>query len=209
MIARAVIAVAILLGASVASSRAIRADEVAVLRESLVTLPTVIDGWHGRPAPPLADDVLAQLGVDDYVNRTYVKGAAAPIGLYIGYYASQRQGDTIHSPQNCLPGAGWHPVSSGIREISAGGRTLRVNEYIIEKGLSRQVVLYWYQGRGRVIASEYANKAFLMLDAARLHRTNGGLVRVLAPVSASTDDTTKQATAFAAALFPFLDAYLP
>ena len=209
MIARAVIAIALLLGASFASSRAIRADDVAVPREALATLPSIIDGWHGRPAPPLADDVLAQLGVDDYVSRTYVKGAAAPIGLYIGYYASQRQGDTIHSPQNCLPGAGWHPVSSGIREISAAGRTLRVNEYVIEKGFARQVVLYWYQGRGRVVANEYANKALLMLDAARLHRTNGGLVRVLAPVTASTDDTTKQAAAFAAALFPFLDAYLP
>jgi EpsI family protein len=207
MIARAAIAMTILVAASLISSRTIRADEAQIPREALGTLPSTIDGWQGRSAP-LADDVLEQLGVDDYVNRTYVKGSA-PIGLYIGYYASQRQGDTIHSPQNCLPGAGWHPVSSRIREITSGGRTLRVNEYIIEKGLSRQVALYWYQGRGRVIASEYANKALLMLDAARLHRTNGGLVRVLAPVSVSTDETTKDAAAFAAALFPFLDRYLP
>jgi len=207
MIARAAIAVTMLAAASLISSRTIRADEVPIPREALGALPTVIDGWQGRSAP-LADDVLAQLGVDDYVNRTYVKGRA-PIGVYIGYYASQRQGDTIHSPQNCLPGAGWHPVSSGIREISAGGRTLRVNEYIIEKGLSRQVALYWYQGRGRVIANEYANKALLMFDAATLHRTNGGLVRVLAPVLASTEETTREAAAFTAALFPFLDRFLP
>ncbi len=209
MIGRAIIAVALLAGASILSSRTIRADEVSVARESLASLPAVIDGRQGRPAAPLADDVLAQLGVDDYVNRTYLKPGAAPIGLYIGYYASQRQGDTIHSPQNCLPGAGWRPVSSGLRDIDAGGRTLRVNEYVIEKGMSRQVVLYWYQGRGRVIANEYANKALLMLDAARLHRTNGGLVRVLAPVTLSTADTTNDAVAFAAALFPFLDKYLP
>ena len=207
MIARATIALALLLAASVISSRTIRADEAAIPREELGTLPPVIDGWQGRSAP-LADDVLAQLGVDDYVNRTYVK-SGTPIGLYIGYYASQRQGDTIHSPQNCLPGAGWHPVSSAIRDINAGGRTVRVNEYVIEKGLSRQVALYWYQGRGRVVANEYANKALLMLDAATLHRTNGGLVRVLAPVSTSTDETRKAATAFAVALFPFLDKYLP
>jgi EpsI family protein len=138
-----------------------------------------------------------------------MKSGASPIGLYVGYYASQRQGDTIHSPQNCLPGAGWHPVSSAIREIHTGGRTVRVNEYIIEKGTSRQVVLYWYQGRGRVVANEYANKGLLMLDAARLHRTNGGLVRVLAPVSLSTADTARDASAFAAALFSHLDKYLP
>jgi EpsI family protein len=207
VIARATIAVLLLVAASVISARTIRADEASIAREELGTLPSVIDGWQGRAAP-LADDVLAQLGVDDYVNRTYIKDGA-PIGLYIGYYASQRQGDTIHSPQNCLPGAGWHPVSSTIRELSAGGRTVRVNEYVIEKGLSRQVALYWYQGRGRVIANEYANKALLMLDAATIHRTNGGLVRVLAPVSMSTDDTKRQATAFAVALFPFLDRYLP
>ena len=207
MIARAALAVTMLVAASLISSRTIRADEAPIPREALGALPAVIDGWQGRSAP-LADDVLAQLGVDDYVNRTYVKGRA-PIGVYIGYYASQRQGDTIHSPQNCLPGAGWHPVSSGIREISAGGRTLRVNEYVIEKGLSRQVALYWYQGRGRVIANEYANKALLMFDAATLHRTNGGLVRVLAPVLASTEETTGEAVEFTAALFPFLDRFLP
>ena len=207
MIARASIAVVLLLSASVISSRTIRADEARIPREELGTLPSVIAGWQGRSAP-LADDVLSQLGVDDYVNRTYVKDGA-PIGLYIGYYSSQRQGDTIHSPQNCLPGAGWHPVSSTIREINADGRTVRVNEYVIEKGLSRQVALYWYQGRGRIIANEYANKALLMFDAATLHRTNGGLVRVLAPVSISTDETKKEATAFAVALFPFLDRYLP
>ena len=210
MIVRAAIAVAILAGASLVSSHTIRADEVAVPRDPLATLPDTIEGWEGRAAAPLADDVLAQLGVDDYVNRTYVKsGAAAPIGLYIGYYGSQRQGDTIHSPQNCLPGAGWHPISSGLRTISSGGRTLRVNEYVIEKGISRQVVLYWYQGRGRVIANEYTNKALLMLDAARLHRTDGGLVRVLAPVTVSAEDATKDAVTFAAALFPLLDKYVP
>ena len=209
MIVRAVIAVALLVGASAASTRAIRADEVPVARQALTTLPFTIDRWRGRPAAPFADDVLAQLGVDEYVNRTYTGSTGAPIGLYIGYYASQRQGDTIHSPQNCLPGAGWHPVSSSIREIAAGGRRVGVNEYVIEKGFSRQVVLYWYQGRGRVVANEYANKALLMVDAARIHRTNGGLVRVIAPVVLSTADAKADAIAFAAALFPHLDRYLP
>ena len=106
----------------------------------------------------------------------------SPVGIYIGYYASQRQGDTIHSPQNCLPGAGWHPVETGVGNLQADGRTVTVNEFVIQKGLDRQVVFYWYQGRGRVVANEYANKAFLMLDAARLHRTNGGLVRLIAPI---------------------------
>ena len=95
-----------------------------------------------------------------------------PVGLYAGYYRSQRQGDTIHSPQNCLPGAGWRPVSSATINLTSPGGSVPVNQYVIQKGLDQQVVLYWYQGRGRVVANEYANKALLMWDAATLQRTN-------------------------------------
>jgi hypothetical protein len=80
---------------------------------------------------------------------------------------------------------------------------------VIQKGLDRQVVFYWYQGRGRVIANEYANKALLMLDAARLHRTNGGLVRMITPVVTTAEAATRELTAFATLAFPLLDAHLP
>jgi EpsI family protein len=152
--------------------------------------------------------VVARLGVDDYISRRYSR-AESSVGLYVGYYHSQRQGDTIHSPQNCLPGAGWRPVVSRTTGVRAGGRTLRVNEYVIQKGLDRQVVFYWYQGRGRVVANEYANKALLMLDAARLNRTNGGLVRMIAPVVTTTDAAVEELTAFVSALFPRLSRHLP
>ena len=75
------------------------------------------------------------------------------------------------------------PVPAGCRSetavthLRAGDRIVPVNQFVIQKALDRQVVFYWYHGRGRVTANEYANKAFLMLDAAHLHRTNGGLVR--------------------------------
>lgn len=208
MIARAAIVAILIVGAGVYGMRA-SSSEATVAREPLATLPLDLDGWQGREAPPLADDVLGQLGVDDYVNRQYLSEAGAPIGVYVGYYASQRQGDTIHSPQNCLPGAGWRPVESGEAQIAAGGRTLTVNRFVIQKGLDRQVVYYWYQGRGRVIANEYANKAWLMLDAARLNRTSGGLVRLITPVTTTADAATRELSSFAAALVPYLDRYLP
>ena len=208
MIARTLIVIAMLASAGIYASRGAAAEAV-VHREALSALPLTIGDWSGREAAPLADDVAAQLGVDDYVNRRYAREGSVPIGLYVGYYDSQRQGDTIHSPQNCLPGAGWRPVASRIAEVGADPRTLSVNEYTIQKGLDRQVVLYWYQGRGRVVANEYANKALLMLDAARLNRTNGGLVRVIGPVVTTTDATVAELSAFVAALFPHLDEYLP
>jgi len=131
------------------------------------------------------------------------------VALYVGYYASQRQGDTIHSPQNCLPGAGWRPVSAERTTVDFGGRTVPVNRFIIQKGLDRQAVFYWYQGRSRVVASEFANKAWLMLDAARLRRTDGGLVRAITPVSSTPDAAFATLTTFSTALFPYLSSRLP
>jgi len=207
MIARGLVVVAMLICASLTGARA--SHEAPVERASLSTLPRTIAGWHGRESSPLTGDVLAQLGVDDYINRTYTAEGATPIGLYAGYYTSQRQGDTIHSPQNCLPGAGWQPVSSTTISLGAGGRSLPVNQYVIQKGVDRQVVLYWYQGRGRVVASEFANKAYLMWDAAVLRRTNGGLVRVISPLPPSGGNSVQDAVRFATAIIPSLDRLMP
>jgi EpsI family protein len=207
MIARAALVVALLVGTRiyVASSD----TEARVPRQPLTALPLTIGGWTGRDAAPFADDVLEQLGADDYVNRNYVGDSGVPISLYVGYYASQRQGDSIHSPQNCLPGAGWQPVEAGVFGLGPRGRQVSVNRYVVQKGLDRQVVLYWYEGRGRVIANEYVNKFWLMLDAARLHRTDAGLVRLIAPVLSDPARATEDAAAFGAALLPYLSLSLP
>ena len=143
--------------------------------------------------------------------RTY-SAANQHVGLYVGYYRSQRQGDTIHSPMNCLPGAGWVPVDAGRSRIAAaGGGDVEVNRYLIQKGEDRQVALYWYEGRGRTVASEYWSKAYLVWDAASRNRTDGALVRVLSPVARgeSTADAARRAEAFAARLLPLLPAYVP
>ena len=208
MLGRTAIVLVLLVAAGTYGSRA-GSEETVVQREPLAALPLSLGDWEGHEASPLADDVLAQLGVDDYVNRQYVHGGSLPVGMYVGYYASQRQGATIHSPQNCLPGAGWRPVEEGVSTLQIGDKAVPVNQFVIQKGLDKQVVIYWYQGRGRVIANEYANKALLMLDAARLHRTNGGLVRLIAPVLSTPDAAKAELAAFAALVFPHLDRHLP
>lgn len=208
MIGRAAILIVLLLATGVYASRT-GTVEARVDRQPLSALPAQIGEWTGREAPPLANDVVGQLGVDDYVNRRYVRAGDVPIGVYIGYYGSQRQGDTIHSPQNCLPGAGWQPILAGRATITAGNEAVPVNRYVIQKGLDRQVVLYWYQGRGRIIANEYVNKLMLMVDAARLRRTNGGLVRLIAPVATTTEAASAELTRFSAALVPHLSVHLP
>ena len=140
--------------------------------------------------------------------------AESPVALYVGYYESQRTGDTIHSPQNCLPGAGWLPVRTSRIDLRVPGREepVTVNSLLIQKGLERQVVLYWYQSHGRVVASDYLSKAYLVYDAARHRRSDAAMVRVISPVGPSdTSDreTEARAARFIQAMFPDLERLLP
>jgi EpsI family protein len=212
VIGRAALLSVMILSAGLYGAR-VGSHETTVSRTALTGLPRTLDEWSGRMDVPLGADVIGVLGVDDYLNRSYVNASGQPVHLYIGYYGSQRQGDTIHSPLNCLPGAGWQIMHGGRTALDVGASRLTVNRYVIQKGLDRQVALYWYQGRGRVIANEYANKFWLLIDSAWLHRSNGSLVRVLAPVaggaSASVDAADRAAADFTRALYPRLAAYLP
>ena len=210
------IAVCALLGATTVFLANARAAEVAVPRTPFDTFPRDIGPWKSIVDPPLEEDVLRVLGVDDYLSRVYYQSPTVAVGLYMGFYGSQRQGDTIHSPLNCLPGAGWEPVSQGrvrIDNADGRGRDITVNRYIVQKGLDRQLVLYWYQSHGRVVASEYTSRLYLIHDAIRLNRTDGSMVRVIAPIKIDATDNgasaERLAEEFVRAIFPLLPAYLP
>jgi len=168
-----------------------------------------VGNWSGQELP-LAGQIVQAVGVSDYTNRIYFRPANPPVQLYIGYYANQRAGDTMHSPKNCLPGSGWDPISAGYAAIPLTTyRQIVVNDYVIQKDLDKQMVWYWYQGRGRVIASEYAGKFWMVTDAISRNRTDGALVRLITPM---TDDETKarmRLISFAQSLFPDLDAIIP
>lgn len=214
VLARAAAICLLLVGASVFLSNA-RKPEAPLERTKLAQFPMTVDGWRAVVDPPLDKDILRVLGVDDYLSRAYYKGNQA-IGLYLGFYESQRQGDTIHSPLNCIPGSGWEPISEGrldIANVDGKGRNVRINRYLIQKGLDRQLVLYWYHGRGRVVADEYVSRALLVKDAIFTNRTNGSLVRVIVPLSIGDEHNVDQAEAlgqnFVRDIFPLLDPYLP
>ncbi len=167
--------------------------------------------------PPFTEQVLKVLGLDDYLTRLYRSSDGTYADLYVGYWKSQRQGDTMHSPQNCLPGAGWEPVSQTLLTFpdprNPTGAPLSVNRFMIQKGLERQLVLYWYQGRGRVVGSEYWSKIYLVLDAARYNRTDAALVRIVVPVGGTSkeaeDAAQKSALDFVNQLMPALSKFLP
>ena len=188
--------------------------EIVPIRESLDGMPLRIGPWTGGPSQIMESKVLSILGVDDYVNRTYVSPDLFPAHLYVGYYESQRSGDTMHSPLNCLPGAGWNPVKRGHISIPVGnGAAIEINRIVIMKGGEKQVVLYWYQSHGRVVASEYWGKIYTVIDAVRTNRTDAALVRVVCPVAgmgaASEKDAEERAVEFVKELFPLLERFLP
>lgn len=206
----------LMMGATTVFLANARRSEVPVARTSFDSFPMTLQNWRATVDPPLSEDILRVLGVDDYLSRIYYRADGAAVGLYMGFYGSQRQGDTIHSPLNCLPGAGWEPVQEGrltINNIDGAGRDVTVNRYVVQKGLERQLVLYWYQSHGRVVASEYTSKLMLINDAIRINRTDGSLVRVIAPIPVSAEDdgaaAEKLAESFVRVLFPQLPAYLP
>jgi EpsI family protein len=183
--------------------------EPVVSHQPLRELPYAIAGRTGQESP-LQEQVIQAVGVSDYTNRFYFEQADAPIQLYIGYYASQKTGDTIHSPKNCLPGSGWDPVTSGYATIPIPGQhSVVVNEYVIQKDQEEQLVFYWYQGRGRVIASEYAGKFWMMMDAITRNRTDGALVRVVTPMSDGEANAHARLLGFTQILFPNVDALIP
>ena len=180
--------------------------------EPLSQFPRAIAGWTGRDLP-IDRETLDVLGAGDFLSRVYTgNGGAQPIGLFIGYFPSQRTGASIHSPKNCLPGAGWAFESSRYVDLNdASGKAHRVGEYIIANGEDRQFVIYWYQAHGRSVANEYLAKIYLVTDAMRMNRTDGALVRVIAPIDPREGESAARARAeaFVAQLAPMLPRFIP
>ena len=205
---RLAVTAAVLLGAFILLHSASHGEPV-VSHQPLRDLPYSVGPWSGQESP-LSERIVQAVSVSDYTNRFYFADGIAPVQLYVGYYGSQKTGDTIHSPKNCLPGAGWEPVHSGSATISvAGGRQIVVNEYVIQREENKQLVFYWYQGRGRVIASEYAGKFWMVADAISRNRTDGALVRLITPISDSEAGARARLVGLTQDLFPPLDGIIP
>lgn len=133
----------------------------------------------------VTDEERRVAGMSDYVARVYYRDSTVAFTTYVGYYDRQTQGKTIHSPRNCLPGAGWEILSGDRRAVRVGGNSYILNHYLLKNGPLTAVVYYWYQGRGRVVANEYLVKWNLLRDAALAGHTEEALVRIVVPVHSS------------------------
>lgn len=206
--------VAVVLLASVAILLQVRKHgEVFPPRLTLQQFPRELGTWAGTDVP-LEQDVLEKLGPGDFLVRIYQNQSEPQpyVDLYIAYFPSQRAGDAIHSPKNCLPGAGWSPVQSSRIALNLPGHApFPANLYVIEKGDAKQVVLYWYWAHNRGVASEYWAKFYLVADSIRMNRSDGALIRLTTPLQPgeSVLSAEHRMLPFADLVQPLVSTYIP
>ncbi|HOK47925.1 MAG TPA: EpsI family protein [Bryobacteraceae bacterium] len=210
---RAVQAATVLLVLQTLGLYAVSRREEVPLARPLASFPVQLGSWGMVQEGVVEKEVRDVLKADDLLTRTYynpAEGRAAH--LFVAYFKSQRTGQAPHSPKNCLPGSGWVPSESDFLTIKVPGveEPIRVNRYVVAKGEEQSVVLYWYQSRDRIIASEYLARLYMIADAIRYNRTDTALVRVVVPVIADeTETATKTAEQFVQSFFATLKQYLP
>jgi len=203
----------VVLAAGASSFLAERAAAVPE-RKVFATMPLLLDDWRGRELA-LDREIVAALKVSDFIMADFRRATdPAAVNFYVAYYNSQRKGESVHSPQACIPGDGWRIEDFGQRqlaEITAAGQPLTVNRVIIRKGDLQQLVYYWFPQRDRFLTNEYWVKWYIFWDALTRNRTDGALVRLVTPILgpdgiAAAD---RRLSGFAAVLFPRLTPFFP
>ncbi len=187
--------------------------EAVPLAPPLSGFPSQVGGWTLATEGLIEKEIRDVLRADDILNRVYTDAdGRQSASLFVAYFKTQRTGQAPHSPKNCLPGSGWVPSESETAVIPVSGRAepIKVNRYVVSRGSNRSVVMYWYQSRDQVIASEYAAKIRLVLDSIRYNRSDTALVRVVVPVAGDNEAAaTATATRFVQTVFEPLSRQLP
>jgi EpsI family protein len=165
------------------------------LRAPLASISKELIGWKMAATEELSP---RQLSATSYLARTYIKDDQQ-LGLLIAHHDSHQAGVSVHTPKNCLPGDGWEIWKAGYESIVYDGRSVSVNQYNVSKNDQRMVVLYWYQSRDRVIASDLFAKLMLVRDALTEGRTSGSFVRI---VMEDNPKVVSEGLRFAAAIMP-------
>ena len=203
----------VILLAQMAAFYGLSRAEVLPAAPPLGGLNKVLGKWTMVQEGVVEKEVQEVLKADDTLTRSYAgPGYKGAVGLFIAAFTSQRNGKAPHSPKNCLPGSGWVQNEQGFAKIAIDGRAqpIEVNRYVVQKGDSKSLVLYWYQTRDRVVASEYSAKGYVVLDALRENRTDSALVRVIAPViNNDVDGAMAAATDFVKTAFGPIRRQLP
>ena len=186
----------------------------ALDRDSYTLFPRNIGEWSGTRTQ-LEPAVEAVLGADDYINATYQSRSEADyVNFFSAFYEKQTEGSGIHSPEVCLPVGGWEIFSFDPHEVSFPDTvygTFTLNRAVIQKGLSKQMVYYWFEQRGKRFTNDFAAKMSVVYDGFTIGRTDGALVRFVTPIG--RDETDADAAArierMMGEVLPRLPRFLP
>ncbi|HKU25648.1 MAG TPA: EpsI family protein [Candidatus Sulfotelmatobacter sp.] len=204
---------ALLIASTAVFMHAHNSQEIFPPRLSLQTFPINLGSWKGTDSP-IDKDALDVLGKGEFLLRIY-QNTEQPqpfVDLFIAYYSSQRTGETPHSPQHCLPGAGWAAIENTRVKLSMPGHEpFPVNRYVISKQDARQIVLYWFWAHNRGLASEYWNKYYLVADSIKMNRSDGSLIRITSPIlpGETVEAAQQRISPFVNSVLPLLDDYIP
>lgn len=183
-------------------------------REIFALFPRTIGDWQAHIIP-LDPEIEAVLDATDYINATYQSATShAPVTFFAAWYASQTEGAGIHSPEVCLPVGGWEVFSLDPHAISMPTTIygdFAVNRAVIQKGLSKQLVYYWFDQRGRRMTNDFAAKATVVYDSLTRGRTDGAMVRFTTPIwdHETEADADARLQAFMAQALENLPTFVP
>ena len=190
----------------------VQSAKVVPIKKSLSGFPAEIGEWKRTNAIQSSEAVVEMLGVDDYINSTYTAPDGMSLNFYVSYFSSVGTTGAYHSPQNCLPGGGWKIASvKGLPiNVKNTGEQAKINSLIVQNGAAKQITLYWFQNRGRIIANEYWEKIYLVLDSLCKRRRDGSFVRIMAPATQETlPETEKRLKEFAEQAAVLLEDFIP
>jgi exosortase D (VPLPA-CTERM-specific) len=171
-------------------------EALAINREPFALFPRQIGDWSGSTAL-LDADIERVLGASDYLNATYATPAEPGyVNLFVAFYTKQTEGSGIHSPEVCLPVGGWEIFSLAPHRVdftAAGYGVFEVNRAVIQKGLSKQLVYYWFEQRGRRMINDFRAKLSVVYDGLTMGRTDGALVRYVTPIGEGETEADAEA----------------
>lgn len=198
--------------AVLATTMTTRAEE-ELARAPFSRFPLALGPWSGD-RERLEQQYIDVLKFDDYAFINYDVNGKEYVNLYIAYYASQRKGQSAHSPRTCIPGGGWEITSlteKAISPVDAGDPPLVVNRAMIQRGREQQLVYYWFKQRDRNVTNEFAVKWYLLWDAMTRNRTDGALIRLTTFVEGNegVEAADRRLTLFARDVANHLDPYVP
>ena len=184
--------------------------EIIPDRSAFMDFSMRIGEWQGSPQP-VEPQLISALRFDDYLLADYAAPGGGPLTLYIAYYQSQRKGQSAHSPQSCIPGGGWEITAKGTVDLPMDGLTEPVNRVLIQKDRQKQLVVYWFKQRERILSNEYLVKLYLFWDAMTRQRSDGALIRLSAAVDPGEDEreVEQRLLQFAKSIQPQLNRYIP